>query len=263
MRRISTISFIGMLALTMAGCGSGSEESSTPTPSAPQAVKTQPPAEAFDKPPMVDQNPQQSVISSAPALIQPTNPDKRATQVEKGRKDPFASINVPAAPIVPTTPKNPKPVPKVPNLPVPPQPVAVREVPPSPPVTIPQESFEPDLPPPQEPDLAQAITVSGVVQIGNETLAIVQVPNEGTSRYVREGQLLSNGQVLVKRIEVNQGPSPIVVLEQYGVEVAKAVGEEPVNQAQGDGGQDAPPTQDASFVPPPPPPPANQVSPGV
>jgi len=38
--------------------------------------------------------------------------------------------------------------------------------------------------------------------------------------------------VLVKRIEINEGADPIVILEQYGIEVSRAVGEEPVNSAQ-------------------------------
>lgn len=41
-------------------------------------------------------------------------------------------------------------------------------------------------------------------------------------------QRLANG-VLVKRIEMNQGYNPIVILEQYGIEVAKMVGEGAVN----------------------------------
>ncbi len=65
--------------------------------------------------------------------------------------------------------------------------------------------------PPQEPDLASNVAVTGVIQIGNETQAIVLVPNEGTSRYVRVGQRLSNGQVLVKRIEMNEGVEPVVI----------------------------------------------------
>lgn len=298
MRQFSTIAFVGMLAVTMAGCGSGSEESSNNTPGAPAVVKTQPVAESFDKPPMVAQNPEKSVISSPSVLIQPTNPNERAKQVEKGRTDPFADILVSPISRVPTTPTTPRPVPRIPSLPVarPPQPVAVRPKPPIPeipspsqesPLPLPPDSTsEPDFPL-QEPDLAKGIAVSGVVQIGSETLAIVQVPNEGTSRYVREGQLLSNGQVLVKRIEVNQGPAPIVVLEQYGIEVAKAVGEEAVNQAETDtpsaavpvtpspasgeelvnstpvDGRQPPlarPTQDTVPVPPPP---ANNVSPGA
>jgi hypothetical protein len=33
--------------------------------------------------------------------------------------------------------------------------------------------------------------------------------------------------VLVKRIEMGKGANPTVILEQYGVEVAKQVGEQP------------------------------------
>jgi hypothetical protein len=64
------------------------------------------------------------------------------------------------------------------------------------------------------------------VQVGTQPQAIVKVPNE-PSRYVGVGQRLSNGQVLVKRIEVNNGGSPIVILEQYGREVARRIGEKP------------------------------------
>jgi hypothetical protein len=81
------------------------------------------------------------------------------------------------------------------------------------------------LPPIPEPTLARAVEVSGVVTLGGLTQAIVKAPNEPTSRHVTVGQRLSNGQVLVKRIEVNSGSDPIVVLEENGVEVARSVGE--------------------------------------
>jgi hypothetical protein len=64
----------------------------------------------------------------------------------------------------------------------------------------------------------------GVVQIGDVPYAIVSAPNESSSRYVRVGQRLSNGQIVVKRIEMNR-PEPVVVFEQFGVEVITAVGE--------------------------------------
>lgn len=79
-------------------------------------------------------------------------------------------------------------------------------------------------PPPPQPTLARAVAVLGVVQIGSVPYAIVSAPNEPTSRYVREGQRLSNGQVVVRRIEMN-GTAPSVVFEQYGVKVITAVGE--------------------------------------
>jgi hypothetical protein len=71
-----------------------------------------------------------------------------------------------------------------------------------------------------------------VIQIGNEPQAIVKAPNEATSRYVKVGQRLSQGQVLVKRIEMNDGSEPVVILEENGIEVAKMVGDRPIPPAQ-------------------------------
>ncbi|MEG4034372.1 hypothetical protein QUA03_11160 [Microcoleus sp. S36b_A4] len=115
-------------------------------------------------------------------------------------------------------------VPDLPELPVdkrPPQ--WVDPNPPPPPVI-------PVVPPPPSTDLATGTEVSGVVKVGNETQVIVKVPNEPTSRYVKVGQRLSNGQVLVKRVDLKQGADPIVILEENGVEVAKGVGEKPASR---------------------------------
>jgi len=101
----------------------------------------------------------------------------------------------------------------------------------------------PELPKLPDPTLARQVEVEGVVQVGNVPRAIVKVPNE-PSRYVQEGQRISNGQVLVKRIEVNRGPTPVVVLEQYGQEVARQVGEDPAGtpaQAESSTGSLPPP----------------------
>jgi hypothetical protein len=67
------------------------------------------------------------------------------------------------------------------------------------------------------------VQVLGVVQIGRVPHAIVQAPNEPHSRYVRVGDRLSNGEVLVKRIDM-RGSEPQVVLEQIGIEVSLSVG---------------------------------------
>lgn len=99
----------------------------------------------------------------------------------------------------------------------------------------------PSLPAPPDPALARAVEISGVVLVGNEAQAIVKAPNEATTRYVKAGQRLSNGQVLVKRIEMGEGSEPIVILEQNGVEVSKGVGERPTTPAQP--GQTAPTQQ--------------------
>ncbi|WP_051035399.1 hypothetical protein [Crinalium epipsammum] len=91
--------------------------------------------------------------------------------------------------------------------------------------TIPAPIFRPELPKLPEPELARAVAITGVVQIGDTTQAIVKAPNETSSRYVKAGDRISNGQVLIKRIDMNEGPSPIVVLEQYGIEVPLRVGD--------------------------------------
>lgn len=98
------------------------------------------------------------------------------------------------------------------------------------PLVVPNPTLVSVLPPPVQPELARAVLVTGVVLIGQEPQAIIKVPNEPTSRYVQAGQRLANG-VLVKRIEMNEGSNPVVIFEQYGMEVARNVGESPINAA--------------------------------
>ena len=118
-------------------------------------------------------------------------------------------------------------VPDLPELPVDKRPPQWVDPNPPPPPVIP---VVPAPPPPPSTDLATGTEVSGVVKVGNETQVIVKVPNEPTSRYVKVGQRLSNGQVLVKRVDIKAGADPIVVLEENGVEVAKGVGEKPASR---------------------------------
>ncbi|EGK90667.1 hypothetical protein D0A34_12210 [Microcoleus vaginatus PCC 9802] len=118
-------------------------------------------------------------------------------------------------------------VPDLPELPVDKRPPQWVDPNPPPPPVIP---VVPPPPPPPSTDIATGTEVSGVVKVGNETQVIVKVPNEPTSRYVKVGQRLSNGQVLVKRVDLKQGADPIVILEENGVEVAKGVGEKPASR---------------------------------
>jgi hypothetical protein len=120
-------------------------------------------------------------------------------------------------------------VPDLPELPVDKRPPQWRD--PNPPPSR-QVPGVPAPPPPPSTDLATGTEVSGVVKVGNETQVIVKVPNEPTSRYVKVGQRLSNGQVLVKRVDIKPGSDPVVILEENGVEVAKAVGEKPASREQ-------------------------------
>jgi len=121
-------------------------------------------------------------------------------------------------------------VPPLPNIPQPPRIVDSAPVPRpgqtdadgNPIATGPD--FLPDLPPLPQPTIAEGVNVTGVIQVNGLPHAIVEAPGQ-QSRYVREGDFLANGRVLVKRIEVNRGRTPVVVLEQAGIEVAKRVGE--------------------------------------
>ncbi len=76
-----------------------------------------------------------------------------------------------------------------------------------------------------EPTLAQDVVISGLYEANGRIKLIVQAPEENTSRYVEVGQYLSNGQVLVKSIDKDHFPTPLIILEQSGIEVAKTIGE--------------------------------------
>ena len=76
-------------------------------------------------------------------------------------------------------------------------------------------------------NLAQEVIISGLYESNGRTKLIVKAPEETSSRYVEVGQYLSNGQILVKRVDRNHFPTPLVILEQSGVEVSKTIGETP------------------------------------
>ncbi len=123
---------------------------------------------------------------------------------------------------VPTLPN--LPIAQVPDLPAIPNttpPTSWRDPNPPPPKPV---VVQPLTPPPPSTDLAQAMEVTGILQVGNQTKIILKAPAEPTSRYVNVGQRVSNGQVLVKRVKFDTGGEPIVIFEQNGVEIAKSVG---------------------------------------
>ena len=76
---------------------------------------------------------------------------------------------------------------------------------------------------PPDTKAAEGTKVTGTVELSGTIFAIIQAFDEPTSRYVKAGQMISNGKVLVKRIDTNAEP-PIVVLQQNGVEVLRPVG---------------------------------------
>ncbi|XHX80223.1 MAG: hypothetical protein RBJ76_09930 [Stenomitos frigidus ULC029] len=249
MRQLMFVGLAGAIALTTASCASESNVAVAPSPVASAPVAQNP---ATSQPfgtkttPLVTQKPPAG--NTIPGLIQSTNGDERAKQVQAsidGRKgkDPFAGLpprlqqptganrqNVPTVNRLPLTPRRPTTTAFNPRTPLPPQrtPVSSQGTSGSPQGTSgsPQSNTPTisTLPPLPSATLANAVEVSGVVMVGGTPQAIVKAPNEETSRHVRVGQRISNGQVLVKRIEMNAGSDPIVIFEENGVEVARAVG---------------------------------------
>lgn len=284
MRQVSLITWVSVLALVLAGCPAseeGGETSSSPSPSPPAASPTAPQASPTATPFANPLAPEQAPNTVAISGLQRTPPpDARVRQISKGRTDPFAAIpvqpevTVSPGPTVGRGPGGSRPVPDIPQLPPlrssPPRGRTTpntQQKPSRPNVVSPSASgtnrpgggtgtlsqplappppppFVPQLPQLPEPTVAQGISVTGVVQVAGIPRAIVNVPNE-PSRSVSVGDRLANGQVLVKRIEMNRGPTPVVILEQYGVEIARRVGETPAGTAQAGS-----PT---AFMPPPPP----------
>lgn len=158
-------------------------------------------------------------------LIQSTDADSRVSALQSGdRTDPFADVTI-------APPPPPEPAEPVATNPPPTVGAGGNQNPgggPTAPPTLPSgPNTGPDntLPPIASPDLAIAVVVTGVVEVGSEVYAIISTPDDGPSRRVREGQYISNGQVLVKRIEIRRNGEPLVILEQNGIEVARRVGE--------------------------------------
>jgi len=217
MRHTLLIAFTATLPLYLGGCGGGNETASSPSPQVAVPANTQVvavPNATVSPTPSANASPNGNLPSD---LIASTNATQRVIRVLRNRPDPFALLPTTPSIEIPANATPPQPIPQV--SPLPPGPGSLAPIPqlvPTPAVIA---------PPPFQPTLARSVKVTGVVQIGNVVHAIVDAPNEPSSRYVQVGQRLSNGQILVKRIEMNQGSEPVVVLEQNGVEVTTAVGE--------------------------------------
>ena len=211
------------------------------------------PEEGFGDPVVEESTP----VGNVPLdLITSTDPEERIRLVERDRPDPFdilrttpivevpeEVLNPPAEP----TPAAPSPATPSPATPSPSEPSPAEPDPPGDGELAPIPELVPFVPPPPpEPNTARAVTVTGVVQIGAVPYAIVNAPNEPHSRYVRSGQFLSNGQVLVKRINMSPGVvDPVVILEEFGIEVARQVGSVGVRPEPA--GADAPGPDDVVY----------------
>ncbi len=157
---------------------------------------------------------------------------------QAGRNNPFSSVtdaavvvNVPTMtealtqPLLPQVPTV-QQVPVVPSFAAPPPPPALATVPipaqmPAPTVDGSSSSLPLFSNPPQL--LANRIQVTGMVQVGDRLAVITEAPGDTTSRTVSVGDYLGEGQVLVKRIEMD-GPEPLIVLEEQGQEIMRTLG---------------------------------------
>lgn len=163
--------------------------------------------EPFTEPPVVE-----GIVTSN--LIEPIDREERLNQIktDEGRNDPFLELDAQVPPL-PPPPKaeQPSPLPR----PTPPQRGTI---------TI-KEPIVSEVPPPPDPAEAKAVKVSGVLQIGQEIVAIASVPGDRLpTRTIRVGQKIADGKVLVKGIDT-AGLTPTVILEQFGIEVRRGVGE--------------------------------------
>jgi len=257
MRQVSFIAASVGLALCLGGCGlvGGGEGDSVsqPSPAASPGASSgsamsSPNAQPFSQSTGRVKNRPRGIMP--PDLISSTNPDQRLRGIQSARPDPFALL--PTSPAITITRDSqasdgaqgtgstgsgiierglpirsssgggssripsgtqamlPRPIPVLPDIPRLP-----RSLP---------EALAP------QPELARAVNVSGVVQIGSVVYAIVDAPDEPSSRYVQVGQRLSNGEILVRRIDFN-GSDSSVILEQAGMQVVRRVGDVPVAPA--------------------------------
>ena len=194
--------------------GTVTDPAATPDGTAPDGTVPDGSAEGFDDP-VVPETP----VGNVPLdLITSTDPEERVRLVRRDRPDPFDILRTSPIVEVPEEVLNP-PVEPAPDSPAPGPLNGERPGPGN-------GNVEAAPPPPPQPDTARAVAVTGVVQIGTVPYAIVNAPNEPHGRYVRTGQFLSNGQVLVKRIDMAPGiVDPVVILEEFGIEVARQVGD--------------------------------------
>ncbi len=226
-KKLPSILLVSYIALTLGGCGlfQQSEESSEDPPVAESPKPPeQKPDQVFEDPGV---SPGTTQVSAADGLIPSTAPSERKKTIKPGRDNPFAVI--PIQPVVrQKTASNGVAEPeKLCQLEEVKQPATT--VAQAPGAAVPMSDVQ--LPPLLDPILpipneARGVVVSGVLQLNGTPVAIVKAPNENVARQVTVGASLSNGQVTVKAINVS-GQKPYIVLEQYGLEIPRGVGEPP------------------------------------
>lgn len=228
MKKIKLLGLVAILAIAIEGCSvisefsaSDKEKTTDSKSSSVEAVDNDNQSEAL-QPKDESDTPTPQKISG---LIPATNPNVRVSGSIRGRQDPFALVKI--------------------------QPqieVEVEEIEENAPRSraTNNESGVPTIDSLNDLDnvnnqaknsefltqLAQQVIVTGIVRLGSMTKIIVKAPEEAYTRHVGIGEYVSNGKVLVKRIEGLNSATPKVVLEQKGVEISKEVGELPATSEE-------------------------------
>lgn len=265
MKKIPLIIISSLFLLN--GCalfGGGEDTATTPPPIPPQ---TPTPTENPDTQEIPTTTP--SNIQGIGSLILPTNPEKRLGLVESGRSDPFDSITPPAivkvkATQIPSSPQKALLVEKPMNeniralntptqnfdrnngkSPTPKDSSIAKQPTESKGQTVLSMNEITKVSPPT-PDEANAILVSGIVNINGEKVALIQTPDENSFRQVKEGDFLNvaGKSIYVKNVSLfPKGPQVMmasnsqlknialggvdgyITLEQYGQRVIRRVGQ--------------------------------------
>ncbi|MBD2176521.1 hypothetical protein H6F42_06285 [Pseudanabaena sp. FACHB-1998] len=175
----------------------------TTTNTAPKAAAT-PVQEGF-KTPFVAGQKTQELIATTDKQARVQELEKKIGADSKQSRDPFTSTII-------------NPVPKLETL------LAKPKVQPNlrPAIVVRTSNIKAIVVPP-DTKLAEGAKVTGTIELSGTVYAIISAAEEPSARYVKAGQLISNGKVLVKRIDTNAEP-PIVVLQQNGVEILRPVG---------------------------------------
>jgi hypothetical protein len=244
MKTVLWMASLGAATLFLTSCGGDraatNQQAQTPNSATGTAAQSPvPPAPTFDKPIAAAKTASSLPAVPVPGLLQPTNAQARLSQIStQGKRDPFAAvlpdaIQLPPARLSAATPSQP-PIRQAvqPSAPQKPQTIAQAPInlPPItplqnlPPLPISQAPLPIAAPPVSRTNLADAVEITGVVQVGGKVTAIVQSPDEATARYVQAGDYLANGRVLLKRIIMSKNGEPTIVLQQNGIEVTKSVG---------------------------------------
>jgi hypothetical protein len=232
MNKVVLLTLIGTLALTTGGCSFFSnfadsqeklkEETAQSNPLKTDSTQAQLEAAGEDFADLELAKLQTENLPEIAGLIPATDPEARVRSSVRGRNDPFSVVALNSRLKIKEDAKKKEPA-------KPSNPIAQNsngrytQARPdrsynNPEISAPPEAFE--------PTLANNVVVSGMYEANGKIRLIVKAPEETSSRYVRVGDYLSNGQVLVKRIDRNRYSNPKVILEQSGMEVAKTIGED-------------------------------------